>query len=81
MSDIVIYEDGTVTLEATVQDETVWLSQKQIAELFDVNVPAISKHIKNVYRSKELEGASTVSKMETVQQKKRSEYELSGNSE
>jgi len=44
------------------------LSQKQIAELFDVNVPAISKHIKNIYKSKELEEISTVSKMETVQQ-------------
>jgi len=68
MSDVIIYEDGCVALNATVENETVWLTQKQISELFDVNVPAISKHIKNIYKSDELSSISTVSKMETAQQ-------------
>ena len=54
MSDIVIYEDGTCALNAQVENETIWLSQKQIAELFDVNVPAVSKHMKNIFKSEEL---------------------------
>ncbi len=64
MSDIVIYENGTVALNAQVQNETIWLSQKQIANLFDVNVPAISKHMKNIFKSEELIEKSVVSKME-----------------
>ena len=48
-------------------DETLWLPQNKIAELFGVNKPAISKHIKNIYESQELDMVSTVSKMETVQ--------------
>ena len=67
MSEIVIYEDGSVKLEAALDKESIWLTQKQIAELFGVNVPAISKHIKNIFRDGELDVESTVSKMETVQ--------------
>ena len=47
-------------------DETVWLTQKQIAALFGVNNPAISKHIKNIYEEGELKKKATVSKMEIV---------------
>ena len=64
MSDIVIYEDGRVALSATVENETIWLSQKQISELFDVNVPAVSKHMKNIFKCEELTEESVVSKME-----------------
>ncbi len=67
MSDVVLYEDGRVAIDARVEYETLWLNRKQIAELFDVNVPAISKHIKNIYSSGELSPEATVSKMETVQ--------------
>ena len=67
MSDVVIYEDGSVAIDARVEYETLWLNRKQIAELFDVNIPAISKHIKNIYSSEELSPEATVSKMETVQ--------------
>ena len=67
MRDIVIYEDGSVVVDARVKYETLWLSRKQMAELFGVKVPAISKHIKNIYSSEELSIESTVSKMETVQ--------------
>ncbi|AJI45379.1 virulence protein RhuM/Fic/DOC family protein [Francisella tularensis] len=55
MSDIVIYEDGNIELKATVENETVWLTQKQIAELFDVQRPAITKHLSNIFKSNELD--------------------------
>lgn len=65
---IVIYEDinGHVSLDVSLTDDTVWLSQKQMSLLFDVNVPAINKHIKNIIKDGELD-SSTISKMETVQ--------------
>ena len=55
MSDIIIYEDGKVELQATVENETVWLSQKQIADLFEVKRPAITKHLSNIFKSAELD--------------------------
>ncbi|WP_294961367.1 hypothetical protein [Sulfurimonas sp.] len=55
MSDIVIYEDGNVELNTTVKNETIWLSQKQIAELFDVQRPAVTKHLSNIFKSGELD--------------------------
>jgi prophage maintenance system killer protein len=54
MSDIVIYEDGNVALKTTVEGETIWLSQKQMAELFGVQRPAITKHLNNIFKSDEL---------------------------
>jgi len=57
---------NTVRIDVRLHDETLWLSQKQMAELFGVNVPAISKHLKNIYDSGELQPEATVSKMETV---------------
>ena len=50
------------------KDETFWLTQKAMAELFDVNVPAVSKHLQNIYEENELTRDATISKMETVQQ-------------
>jgi len=67
MSDLVIYQTGEVELKVEIKDENIWLTQKQIAELFDVKIPAISKHIKNIFIQNELEEFSTISKMETVQ--------------
>ncbi len=64
MSDIVIYEDGTVELCATVENETVLLNQKQMSELFYVKVPVVSKYLKNVSESGELGKKVVVSKME-----------------
>jgi hypothetical protein len=49
-----------------VKDESIWLTQKAMAELFGVQIPAISKHLKNIYESGELQENTTVSKMETV---------------
>ena len=56
-----------VSVNALVKDETIWLTQKAMAELFGVEVPAISKHLTNIYDEGELAQDSTVSKMETVQ--------------
>lgn len=59
--------NGEVKLEVFIQDETLWLTQKKMAELFGVEVPAISKHIINIYESAELNKTSTISILETVQ--------------
>ena len=56
-----------VKVLALVKDETIWLTQKAMAELFDVNVPGISKHLKNIYEEGELSESATVSILETVQ--------------
>lgn len=67
-SKLVIYQtpSGETQLDVTVKGETIWLTQRQIAELFGTKVPAISKHLKNIYATGELERDSTISKMETV---------------
>jgi hypothetical protein len=59
--------DSSVYVHVVFKDETFWMTQKSIAELFDVNIPAISKHLKNIFDDEELTPDSTVSKMETVQ--------------
>lgn len=65
--EIILYQlDEVGELEVRLEDETVWLTQAQIAELFGTEVPAISKHIRNIIRSEEFEKEATVSKMETV---------------
>lgn len=68
MADIVIYNDGELELNISVNEDTIWLTQKQIAELFDVKVPAISKHIKNIFIQNELIEDMVVSKMEITTQ-------------
>jgi hypothetical protein len=60
-------EDGKVTVDVSFENETFWMTQKAIADLFGVNVPAISKHLKNIYEEGELLPSATVSKMEIVQ--------------
>ncbi|MDX9780179.1 MAG: virulence RhuM family protein [bacterium] len=69
-SEIILYktEDGAVKIDTLFQNETIWLTQARMAELFDVNVPAISKHLNNIFEEGELQKEATVSKMETVQQ-------------
>ncbi|MEG1290061.1 MAG: cell filamentation protein Fic, partial [Bacteroidales bacterium] len=59
-------EEG-VLVSAVIKDETIWLTQRAMAELFDVEVPAISKHLANIYSDGELQPYATVSKMEIVQ--------------
>lgn len=67
--DILLYQNDTEKEFVNVMfyNENFWLTQKGMAELFDVNVPAISKHLQNIYDEEELEQSATISKMETVQ--------------
>jgi hypothetical protein len=66
---IVIYQakTGALELRADVRRDTFWLTQQQVAEIFDVQKAAISKHVNNIFKSGELTKSATVSKMETVQ--------------
>lgn len=57
---------GEIRVDVLLQNESVWLTQKAIAELFGVQVPAISKHFKNIFEEGELVESSVVSKMETT---------------
>ena len=56
----IIYTDQNenVKLKVFIKDETIWATQKQMAELFGVQRPAITKHLKNIFESKELEESS-----------------------
>jgi len=67
--EILLYSnDGEKEFVSVVfKDETFWLTQKAMGELFDVKTPAISKHLQNIYKEGELDRDATVSKMETVQ--------------
>ncbi len=66
---IVIYQtkSGSIELRADAQKKTIWANLNQIAELFGVQKAAVSKHIKNIFDTGELNSKATVSKMETVQ--------------
>ncbi len=67
---IILYstELGNVNINITYQNESFWLSQKSIAQLFGVEVPAISKHLANIFETGELQQQATISILETVQQ-------------
>lgn len=67
---IILYttEDGNVNVSVYFENENFWLTQKAMAELFDVDIPAISKHLSNIYADEELTQDATISKMEKVQQ-------------
>ena len=56
-----------MNVEVFLKDETVWLTQKAMAELFCVNIPAISKHLSNIFENGELQKEATLSILETVQ--------------
>src|SRR5436309_778726 len=60
-------DDGRTRIEVRVQQETVWLSLNQMAELFQRDKSVISKHIKNVFEERELKPEATVAKFATVQ--------------
>jgi len=59
--------EGSIRIEVFLHNENIWLTQKKMAELFDVRVPAISKHLDNIYEEEELNKNSTISILETVQ--------------
>lgn len=65
---IVIYQsaDGTVNLDARLENETIWLTQKGMAELFGVKIPAVSKHLKHIFNEGELKEEVVISILETT---------------
>jgi len=67
-SDLKIYKtpDGKTSIEVKLEKETVWLSQKQMAELFDKDSDTIGLHLRNIYKSGELEENSTTEKYSVV---------------
>ena len=67
--DVIMYqsEDGNISTQMIFKDETFWMPQKEMASLFGVGVPAINKHLSNIYNEGELNTSSTISKMEIVQ--------------
>ena len=67
--EVLLYSNGGEKefVSVVFRDETFWLTQKAMAELFDVKTPAINKHLQNIYEDEELDRAATISKMETVQ--------------
>jgi hypothetical protein len=69
MTEFLLYTapSGEVKVEVFLHNENLWLTQKMMAELFAVNVPAISKHLNNIYEERELYKNATISILETVQ--------------
>lgn len=65
-SELIIYKSksGDIEIKTTLKDDSIWLSQKQIASLFSVNQPAIAKHVSNIYKSGELSEEGTYSILE-----------------
>jgi len=70
MNEIEIYKspDNKIELQVSLENETVWLTQKQMALLFDKNLKTINEHIVNIYKEHELEKISTIRKFRIVLQ-------------
>jgi hypothetical protein len=68
-SEIILYqtEDGKIKIDTVFQDETIWLTQAKMAELFDAERSVITKHLRNIYKSKELQKEITCAKFAQVQ--------------
>jgi len=66
---IIIYqtENGQTQIDVRLENETVWLAQAQMAELFETDRTSIVRHINNIYKVEELDRESTCSKIELVQ--------------
>ena len=72
---IVVYQPNeTMRLDVRLEDETVWLTQEQIASLFGTKRPAITKHLSNIYKSGELEREGTCSILEHMGNDGRQSY-------
>ncbi len=63
-NEIILFENQNVKLEVNMQDETVWLSQQQMTELFNRDISVISRHIKNIFKEDELDDKSNLQKMQ-----------------
>ena len=67
--EIVLYQpDDTIRLEVKIEDETVWLTQAQMAELFQTTIPNVNLHLKNIYEECELEEFATIKDFLIVRQ-------------
>lgn len=67
MSNLINYNDGEIEVTISIKEDTIWLSQKQIAELFDKDVRTVNDHIKAIYKEAELLENSTIRKFRIVQ--------------
>lgn len=78
--EIVIYQspDKKIKIEVSLDDETVWLTQKQIAKLFGRGIPDINEHTKKIYKDKELSEVLTIRKFRIVQKEGRRTVAFSG---
>ena len=59
-------EDGQIRLQLKLMDESLWLTQRQIADLYGKTPPTINEHLKNIYEEGEIEPESTIRKFRTV---------------
>ncbi len=75
ISDTIIYNDGELELSISVNEDTIWLTQKQIAELFVVEIHTVNYHIKNIFKQKELDRNPTIRKIRIVQKEGNREVE------
>ena len=76
MSEIVFQtEDGIIKINVQLENETVWLTQKQLVELYQTSKSTVSEHIKNIYTDEELTPDATVRKIRTVQNEGKREVE------
>lgn len=77
MSEIILYttEDGIIKINVQLDNETVWLTQKQLVELYQTAKSTVSEHIKNIYTDEELTPDATVRKIRTVQNEGKREVE------
>ncbi len=66
MNDIVIYNDGELELNVSVDQESVWLNRSQLSELFDRDIKTIGKHINNIFKDQELDQLAVVAKFATT---------------
>ena len=65
-NEIIIFEEENIKLEVSLQDETVWITQAQMAQLFQKSKETISEHIRNIFKSEELEEELVVRKFRTT---------------
>ena len=74
-NNIVVYENGEIELSISIKNETIWLTQKQLSILFQVEVHTVNYHIKNIFKQKELSKESTIRKIRIVQKEGKRDVE------
>jgi len=71
---ILIYQDGGLNLQVRLAGETVWLTQRLMADLYQVSVKTINEHLVNIYSEGELDSSATVRKFRIVQMAKKERF-------